>query len=59
MTGEERDDNERRYGVWNRIICMGGWEAVAVRRDRVGGCLDDVSIWRTVRWIKCHGYVTV
>ena len=59
VTEEERDDNEGIYGVWNRIIRMGGWEAGTVRRDGVGVCLDDVSIWRTVRWIKCHGYVTV
>ena len=54
MTGEERDDNEWRYGVWNRISSLGGWEAGAVRGDG----LDDASIWRTVR-IMCHGYVTV
>ena len=29
---------------------MGGWEAGAVRWDKVGVCLDDVSIWRSIRW---------
>ena len=58
MTGEERDDNKGRYGVWTRIIWLGGWEAGAVRGHEVGMCLDDVSIWRIVR-IKCHRYVTV
>ena len=32
------------------LVVWGGWEAGAVRWDKVGVCLDDVSIWRSIRW---------